>query len=127
MLHPKRLEWTSPGSIACRGDSNSPTIRSAHQGYDSTISPLDQRAIGHTENLQVVGVQVDSAKQLLEEKRNAVENMLNQGRRKKTCGNCHLTGHNKSRCTGNPCVDVNICQRPDKHPHVQNEIRELQK
>lgn len=40
---------------------------------------------------------------------------------------CHVSGHNKSKCSGNPCVDANICRLPEKHPELQNDIRELQK
>lgn len=124
-LQPKKLELAQPGTSACSQEwQYQPNLR---QNYDSTASPLDRRAIEHTENLQVLSVQVESAKQQLGDKRKAFESMSDKVRNRKACGICHGPGHNRSRCRGNPCVDVNICKLPDKHPELQNEIRELQK
>ena len=133
-LQPKRLEWSQQGTgthPSYTGLSNLPS--NARQNYSSSsttgTSPLDRRAIEHTENLQVLAVQVESAKQQLEYKRKAIENIgsSTKGRKTKTCATCHLTGHNKSKCAGNPCVDATVCKLPEKHPELNNEIKELQK
>ena len=86
-------------------------------------NPLDGRALELTENLQVLVVQIESAKQQLERKRKEIEEVPNVHElRGKVCATCHKAGHNKSWCTNHPCTDVNLCKLKDKHPELQNDI-----
>jgi hypothetical protein len=103
-------------------------VENSHQNFNSTTtSPLDRRAQEHTENLQVLSVQVSSAKEQLTLKRKAMESISDGVQKKKASSICHKGGHNKSKCRADPCVDANICKLPDKHPELQAEVRELQK
>ena len=133
-LQPHKLDFSQPGTSAysaSTSDSNQGWgnySTNSRQNNESTISPLDRRAQEHTENLQVLSVQVQSAKEQLQLKRKDIECIADaKVQNKKACGICHKTGHNRSKCRGNPCVDVNLCKLPDKHPELQSEIRELQK
>lgn len=80
-LQPKRLNWMQGGENAnlSLGDQQSNARQSVmsqpSQHSQSKTSPLDRRAVEHSENLQVLAVQVESAKQQLEYKRKTIENM----------------------------------------------------
>lgn len=104
---------------------------SSSSGHEAggTMSALDRRAMEHNDSLQLISAQVESVKQHLEGKRRAVErySTISVGRRGKVCTVCHKSGHNKARCKGFPCTDINVCQLQDKHPETQTEIREIQK
>ena len=47
--------------------------------------------------------------------------------RSKICGNCHKSGHRRSRCTSPPCPSHDACGLRDKHPELREKISELQK
>ena len=139
-LEPKRLKMTQNlESNAYAGNSSAQTPdTNFYGGFSSksessatqvkTHSSLDRRALEHTENLQILVVQIESAKQQLEKKRKEIEELSDvHERRGKVCATCHKSGHNKARCTNHPCTDVNLCKLKDKHPELQNDIRTLQR
>jgi len=96
----------TPESSTCeyrRVDKQSFSSSSASRQSESTQlkthSPLDRRALEHSENLQILAVQVESAKEQLEKKRKALEEFPDgHKRRGKVCGRCHKSGHNKAKC-----------------------------
>lgn len=47
-------------------------------------------------------------------------------KRAKTCTNCHLPGHQKSKCSRPPCSGIENCNIQSKHPEFRNEISELE-
>ena len=89
-------------------------------------SPLDRRANELSENLQLLEAQVESIRCNIEEKRKALDD-LPSGKRGKVCAICHMSGHNRAKCKGSPCLNVSFCQVKDKHPEMQNDIRALQR
>ena len=137
-LEPKRLKMTQnlESNAAAASCSTEIPDSSIYAGFSSrsestqvkTHSSLDRRALEHTENLQILLVQIESAKQQLEKKRKEMEELPDaHDRRGKVCATCHKSGHNKARCTNHPCTDVNLCKLKDKHPELQNDIRILQR
>ena len=112
--------WINKASSSASRQSESTQLK--------THSPLDRRALEHSENLQLLAVQVESAKEQLEKKRKALEEFSDgHERRGKVCGICHKSGHNKVKCKNNPCCDVSLCRLKDKHPELLNDIRTLQR
>ncbi|KAL9977162.1 hypothetical protein ACROYT_G014540 [Oculina patagonica] len=47
--------------------------------------------------------------------------------RARICGNCHKSGHTKSKCVSPPCPSHDACGLRDKHPELKQKISELQK
>jgi gas vesicle protein len=98
------------------------------QSPGSTLSPLDRRALEHSDQLQVLSVQVDSARFHLEKKREEIEQLSPAAeRRGKVCRICHKQGNNRAKCKEKPCTSVKICSMKDKHPELAENVRELQK
>ena len=137
-LQPKRLKMSqnSESNTYAANCSTETPDSSSYGGFSSrsestqvkTHSFLDRIALEHTENLQILLVQIVSAKQQLEKKRKEMEESPHaHDRREKVCATCHKSGHNKARCTNNPCTDLNLCKLKDKHPELQNDIRTLQR
>ena len=137
-LDPKRLNMTSSPSIVVKSPVNE-TPPHGHQAasFDfgvatatnqSLQSPLDRRAIELSENVNVLEVQVESAKSHLQMKRKAMDDLpVANDRRGKVCALCHKSGHNRVKCNNIPCHDVNLCRLKDKHPELMNDIRSLQR
>ena len=137
-LEPKRLKMAQnleSNAYAANCSAQTPDS-SVYGGFVSrsestqvkTHSSLDRRALDLTENLQILLVQIESAKQQLEKKRKEMKELPDaHDRRGKVCATCHKSGHNKARCTNHPCTDVNLCKLKDKHPELQNDIRILQR
>ena len=132
-LEPKRLKMTQnleSNTYAANCREQTPDSSIYHGGFSSRSEstqhekahrPLDRRALELTENLQVLVVQIESAKQQLDKKRKEIEELPNvHGRCGRVCATCHKAGHNKAGCTNHPCNVVNLCKLKDKHPELQN-------
>ena len=129
-LEPKRLKMTQnleSNAYAVNCSAQTPDSR-IYVGFSSrsestqvkTHSSLDRRVLDLTENLQILLVQIESAKQRLEKKRKEMEELPDAlDRRGKVCATCHKSGHNKAKCTNHPCTDMNLCKLKDKHPELQ--------
>ena len=80
------------------------------------------------EHLQILKVQVASAKEELEklncESRHCQSLSEIRGR---LCNNCHCCGHTKVKCSKTPCTDINACKIKEKHPEHKAKISQLQR
>ena len=82
-----------------------------------------------SDNVTVMQIQVESAKEQLENMRLAYDQLSGKssGRHGKLCLHCHKSGHYKGQCKHPACVRMQICGVSEKHPDIKTEISELQK
>ena len=79
-----------------------------------------------TQDLQMMQVQLDSAKQQLALcKKEIAECDTIAEKRTKTCSVYHLPGHTKQTCKKGLCLGVHSCKLPAKHPKINKELQEL--
>jgi len=96
----------TPESSTCEYGSWINKALSSVSRQSESHGPLDRKALEHSENLQILAVQVESAEEL-QKKRKALEEFPDgHERHGKVCGICHKSGHNKAKCKNNPCCDV---------------------
>lgn len=92
----------------------------------TSSSYLDKRQFQLTQDLQMMQVQLDSAKQQLAlRKKEIAECDTIAEKRAKTCSVCHLPGHTKQTCKKGLCLGVHSCKLPAKHPEINKELQEL--
>ena len=140
-LEPKRLNMTACESGLERSVDTTPQQQSpqaatnfgfeavatpSNQSSKTFQSPLDQRALELSENLKLLELQVESAKNHIQGKQKALEDFPKVSRGK-VCAVCYSSGHNRAKCTQMPCNDVNVCKIKEKHPELLAEIRTLQR
>ena len=125
-LQPKHLSFTpTPGAhlVATTAPKN------------AEKSPLDCQRQEMEENLQVLKVQIASAKQEFGKLNSESRHFQSLSDiRARLCNNCHLSGHTKVKCSKPPCTDISVCKIVEKHPehktkitNLQREIRSLEK
>lgn len=120
-LEPKHLSFTPTPSA--HFTATEPT---APKNADK--SPLDCQREEMEENLEVLKVQVASAKQELE-KLNSESRQFQSlsDTRSRLCNNCHCSGHTKVKCSKPPCTDISVCKIFEKHPEFKTKITQLQR
>ena len=89
----------------------------SNQSSETFQSPLDRRALELSENLKLLELQVESAKNHIQGKQKALEDFP-QVSRGKVCAVYHWSGHNGAKCMQMPCSDVNVCKIKEKHPSI---------
>ena len=108
-LPPKHLSFTP--------DAARPA---AITGNRAEKSPLDFQRQEIEENVQILKVQVASAKEKLEklncESRHFQSLSEMQGR---LCNNCHCCGHAKVKCSKAPFTNINASKIKEKHPSTK--------
>ena len=92
----------------------------------TSSSYLDKWQFQLTQDLQMMQVQLDSAKHLLAlRKKEIAECDTIAEKHAKTCSICHLPGHTKQTCKKGSCLGIHSCKLPAKHPEVNKELQEL--
>ena len=90
-------------------------------------SPLDCQRQEMAENLQVLKVQIASAKEELEKVNSESRHFQSLSDiRARLCNNCHCSGHTKVKCSKPPCTDISVCKIIEKHPEHKTKIRSLE-
>ena len=122
-LKPKYLSYGSPtfphGQVTPVNTSTSQAKRN---------SPLDTQKLEMEDNLQVLSIQISSAKTELEKlNRESKSYLLLRDVRGRLCTNCHGSGHTKTKCSNSPCTNINACKITEKHPEFKSKITELQR
>ena len=80
------------------------------------------------ENLQVLKIQIVSAKQELDKLNSASRHFQSLSDiRARLCNNCHCYGHTKATCSKSPCTDISLCKVKEKHPEHKTKITQLQR
>lgn len=91
-------------------------------------SPLDAQQQEIEDNLQMLRVQITSAKDELAKLNERQKEFRSLGEiRARVCNNCHQGGHTKTTCSGLPCNDINRCKIKDKHPEEKQKVTALQR
>ena len=91
-------------------------------------SPLDFQRQEIEENVQILKVQVASAKQELEKLNCESRHFQSLSEiRARLCNNCHCCGHTKVKGSKAPYTDINVCKIKEKHPEHKAKIRQLQR
>ena len=86
-------------------------------------SPLDCQRQEMEENLQVLKVQIASAKEELEKLNSESRHFQSLSDiRARLCNNCHCSGHTKVKCSKPPCTDISVCKIIEKHPEHKAKI-----
>ena len=118
-LQPKHLSFTStPGAHL----ATTTVLKSAEK------SPLDCQRQEMEENLQVLKVQIASAKEELEKLNSESRHFQSLSDiRARLCNNCHCSGHTKVKCSKPPCTDISVCKIKEKHPEHKTKISQLQR
>ena len=125
-LQPKHLSFTpTPGAH----------LAATTATKNAEKSPLDCQRQEMEETLQVLKVQIASAKQELGKLNSESRHFQSLSDiRARLCNNCHLSGHTKVKCSKPPCTDISVCKIVEKHPehktkitNLQREIRSLEK
>ena len=90
-------------------------------------SPLDCQQQEIAENLQVLKVQIASAKEELEKVNSESRHFQPLSDiRARHCNNCHCSGHTNVKCSKPPCMDISVCKIIEKHPEHKTKINTLQ-
>ena len=91
-------------------------------------SPLDFQRQEIEQNVQILKVQVASAKEELEKLNCESRNFQSLSEiRGRLCNNCHCCGHTKVKCSKAPCTDINACKIKEKHTEQKAKISQLQR
>ncbi|KAL9981945.1 hypothetical protein ACROYT_G010712 [Oculina patagonica] len=91
-------------------------------------SPLDAQQQEIEDNLQMLRVQITSAKDELAKLSERQKEFRSLGEiRGRVCNNCHQGGHTKTTCSGLSCNDINWCKIKDKHPEEKQKVTALQR
>ena len=97
-------------------------------GNHAEKSPLDFRRQEIEENVQILKVQVASAKEELEKLNCESRHFQSLSEiRGRLCNNCHCCGHTKVKCSKAPCKDINACKIKKRHPEHKAKISQLQR
>jgi len=116
-LQPKHLSFTpTPGTH--------PAATTAPKRAEKSL--LDCQRQGMQENLQVLKVQIASAKQDLDKLNSAsrhFQSLSDIGAR--LYNNCHCCRHTKATCSKSPCMSISVCKV--KHPAHKIKITQLQR
>lgn len=89
-------------------------------------SYLDRRQVQLTEDVNLMQVQLDSAKHQLALRKKEIDECDSiADKRAKICSVCHLPGHTKPKCKNGSCTGFHTCRLPAKHPEVSKELQEL--
>ena len=91
-------------------------------------SPLDCQRQEMEENLQVLKVEIGSAKEELEK-------LISKSRhfqslsdiQARLCNSCHCSGHTKVKCSKPPCTDISMCKIKEMHPEHKTKVTQLQR
>ena len=91
-------------------------------------SPLDFQRWEIEENVQILKVQVASAKEELEKLNCESRHFQSLSEiRDRLCNNCHCFGNTKVKCSKAPCTDINAFKIKEKHPEHKAKISQLQR
>ena len=91
-------------------------------------SRLDCQRQEMAENLQVLKVQIASAKEELEKVKSESRHFKSLSDiRARLCNNCHCSGHTKVKCSKPPCTDISVGKIIEKHPEHKTKINTLQR
>ena len=116
-LQPKHLSFTPEAARPA-----------ATTGNRAEKSPLDFQRQEIEENVQILKVQVASAKDELEKLNCESRHFQSLSEiRGQLCNNCHCCGHTKVKCSKAPCTDINACKIKEKHPEYKAKIGQLQR
>ena len=118
-LQPKHLSFTpTPGA----------RLATTTAPKNVEKSPLDCQRQEMEENLQVLKVQIASAKEELEKLNSESRHFQSLSDiRARLCNNCHCSGHTKVKCSKPPCTDISVCKIIEKHPEHKTKISQLQR
>lgn len=96
------------------------------QSAQPSSSYLDKRQLQMTQDVQLMQVQLNSAKDQLALRKKEIDDCDSIAeKRAKICSTCHLPGHTKPKCKHGPCLGFQSCRLPAKHPEVSKELQEL--
>ena len=91
-------------------------------------SRLDCQRQEMAENLQVLKVQIASAKEELEKVNSESRHFQSLSDiRARLCNSCHCSGHTKVKCSKPSCTDISVCKIIEKHPEHKTKISTLQR
>lgn len=124
-LQPKHLAFSSAKAVSTPQQQQD---NSSLSSTKTSQSPLDAQKQELQENLQLLKVQLASAKdeiQKLNDEQKQYQS-LNQIRGR-LCNNCHTPGHTKTTCCSAPCTDITQCKIKEKHPESRSRITQLQR
>ena len=99
-LQPKHLSFTPEAARPA-----------ATTGKRAEKSPLNFQRQEIEENVQILKVQVASAKEELEKLNCESRHFQSLSEiRGRLCNNCHCCGHTNVKCSKAPCTDINACK-----------------
>jgi len=129
-LQPKQLSFENT-PLNCSSSSIQPPqqqVNSAASSAQFSGSPLDAQKHELEENLQLLKVQLTSAKEEIQKLNDEQKQYLSLNEvRGRLCNNCHSPGHTKTTCSFTPCTDINQCKIKEKHPESRIRITQLQR
>ena len=116
-LQPKHLSFTPEAARPA-----------ATTGNRAEKSHLDFQRQEIEENVQILKVQVASAKEELEKLNCESGHFQSLSEiRGRLCNNFHCCGHTKVKCSKAPCTDINACKIKEKHLEHKAKISQLQR
>ena len=116
-LQPKHLSFTPEAARPA-----------ATTGNRAEKSHLDFQRQEIEENVQILKVQVASAKEELEKLNCESRHFQSLSEiRGRLFNNCHCCGHTKVKCSKAPCTDINACKIKEKHPEHKAKISQLER
>ena len=116
-LQPKHLSFTPEAARPA-----------ATTGNRAEKSPLDFQRQEIEENVQILKVQVASAKDELEKLNCESRHFQSLSEiRGRLCNICHCCGDTKVKCSKAPCTDINAGKIKEKHPEHKAKISQLQR
>ena len=113
-----------PATLHLQSLENAQPADSKPEPTQSSSSYLDRRQVQLSQDVQLMQVQLNSAKHQLALRKKEIDD-CEKNKGVKICSSCHLPGHTKLKCQNGSCLDFHSCKLPAKHPEVNKELQEL--